>query len=212
MKAIGDCIFFKVESEEVNRTAKIGDVELIIPNFYSQKEQVVIEWGEITSVSRFCEDEYQVGDTIVFHHNTIGDNALVDEASKIYSVYKGSIYCVIRNGEILMRNGYLFYDRIEIEPKKNASGLVIIENWKSIDEREMLDRNLSQHDVALGNYKLKEFHEGIGKITHIDPNNEEGLKIGDVFIFDKKIPPIRTNVCGTDYLRFPIANILAVRV
>ena len=54
MKAIGDCIFFKVESEEVNRTAKIGDVELIIPNFYSQKEQVVIEWGEITSVSRFC--------------------------------------------------------------------------------------------------------------------------------------------------------------
>ena len=207
-QAIGDNIFFTVDNEEDVRTAKIGDTELIISNIYSQKEKVVKTWGTITSVSQRCQNEYEVGDIIGFHHNTLFDENNVDG---VYQVHKGNIYYVIRNGELSLRNGIIFYDRIEIPEKTTKGGLLIIDKWKPIEQDEMYDRNLSPDDAKLGNWKEKEYVQGEGIVTHICLN-EYGIKVGTHVIWDKKLGSVEVKMPdGSVKYRFPIELIMATK-
>ena len=207
-KAIGNTIFFTVDSEEDVRTAKIGDTEIVISNIYTQKEKVVRTWGTITSVSDRCRDEYQEGDIIGFHHNTLFDENNVEG---VYQVDKANIYYVIRNGELSLRNGIIFYDRIEVPEKTTASGILIIDKWKPIEEDEMFDRNMSPDDAKLGNWKEKEYLQGEGIVTHTC-ENEYGIEVGTHAIWDKKFGFIETKMPdGSVKYRFPIHSILAIK-
>ena len=158
-----------------------------------------------TYYKKFVKDiELKVGDKIYFHHSVVQNNQKhkperyhIDEETgeRLYICPYENIYCVIRNGEIIPLEDFVFCS--EVQEKKEQ-----LINPKFF-QKEVFEKK----EIPILSKKLEQY--AIVEVVSKRVSEEIDVKKGDkVFINRDSDYPIRIE--NKDYFRIMSRNILAV--
>lgn len=125
MKALKNRVIVKSIADEgviQDKVTGLYMVTLFNPGRFDE-----LNFGEVVGISD-DEDEIQIGDTVMVHHNAFHEGAenKIDSSKNLYNLDKEfMIYCYIRDGKINMVSDFVFMEPVEADKKHTPAGIYL---------------------------------------------------------------------------------------
>ena len=123
VQPLGDFIYVELEREEENKIKLGNGQELWLDTSYERyhnARQYGIVKLACVNIKKRVDDGITIkkGDKVYFHHFCI-DERMSDDfcGENIYKVHHDQIYCIVRNGKIIMTQDYVFVEPVNTEDK-----------------------------------------------------------------------------------------------
>lgn len=189
MRLVRDNYLIKVDKTHEN-TIDVGGVEMYLDSSYNPMHNAR-QHGTIVglpgAVHPAAKMDIQIGDIAYFHHFVIEESNRVSyhEEEDVFQAHFSQIYCVVRDGEIIMQSHWNFVEQKE-------------ENEEDIKTKSGLYFKSNNGDVELYGY-----------LRHTnDWMLSNGGDLGDEVVFSKN-SEYDMEVEGKKYLRMRNIDILA---
>lgn len=159
MKALKNKIIVRSVSD--NGIIKDKKTGLYLVSLLDNGSADQFNFGTVEAISD-GEDEIQIGDTVMVHHNAFHNKAgnRIDSDKNLYALDKEHmVYCYIRSGKIHMVSEFVFMIPVEVDNKITAAGIYLP--------------------------FLKGARRGVIKYMGKPIEDNEGLSVGDTVMYTK---------------------------